>query len=198
VIQFFVIHSLIESAVAIPRICLFESLWSMLRCIHCLRSWNGYYYPTWIFIDLVCLSSNLSTHWYLVYSLIIFRLTPSFWWFNLLSKLISYGSCFWHYRSHLLFMWNNNGYLKYPIHQPGPFWWWCELFGHHCLQLYNKIICTFYGIKFGFIENGSAILTLGGLHILNFFCTNYFYLNQFPTTCFLNCCGPILSFVVVL
>jgi hypothetical protein len=121
--------------VAIPQICLFESLWLVLCTPFEVFKW--------------ILLPNLDLHRFglfvfqLEYSLIlgicsstILKLILFSWFFNLLSKLKSYNNYFWHYRSNLLFLWDNNGYLKYPTHQPGSFWW-CEIFWHPCLQLYN-------------------------------------------------------------
>jgi hypothetical protein len=120
---------------AIPQICLLESLWLVLCTPFEVFKW--------------VLLPNLDLHTFgllvfqLEYSLVlgicsstIFKLIPFSWWLNLLSKFIGYNNYFCHYKSNLLFIWDNSGYLRYPTHQPGPFWW-CEIFGHRCFQLYN-------------------------------------------------------------
>jgi hypothetical protein len=53
-----------------------------------------------------------------------------------LVQAINYSNHLWHYRSNRLFLWNNVGYLTYPIHQPKLAWWGCKLYGYLSLQLY--------------------------------------------------------------
>jgi hypothetical protein len=89
-IWFFVLQSSLELVVAIPH------NWCY---VDHLKSWNRCYYHAWNSMSLICTSSKLNIHSYLVCTLTVLKMLLTFQWFRLWSRFTSYYNCFWHHRS---------------------------------------------------------------------------------------------------
>jgi hypothetical protein len=130
-------------------------------------------------------------------SLTILKLTPSFGWFSFCSKLTNYNNYLWHHWTNQLFLWNNSKYLKYPIHQPEPYWWWCnslDILASNCMTF----VYTFCYLKSNIKENGYALVILRELCTFIMFYTNCASFRLSSYNLFSNHCGFVLLFVVVL